>query len=378
MKIVHLADTHLGFRQLHHVNDAGRNEREQDVYDAFERAIDKIVELRPAAAIHAGDLFDSYHPSSAALGVALDGLRRLSDEQIPIVIIAGNHSTPRVAAAEHIFGVLERFGGAHVVYSGTRVVRLGEGEELAVTAIAHDNEPARFAASLRAARPDPSARYNVLVAHIGLDGLGQVVGSEAGAVELSGEVLAGAGEFDYIALGHLHKLDPARDNAAYAGSLERLSWADNAPVKGLVEVDLAAGRFSDDYLRPHPIEGRRFITLDPIDAAAAKLSLSDEIIARADGLDLAGAMVRLAVYNVSVADWNAVDHKAIAAVYAECLHFEREPQYVGASASSAAATPQLRDFLHSWLAEHAPRTNAENFIARAEGFLALADQELAA
>ncbi|MDQ1686683.1 MAG: repair protein SbcD/Mre11, partial [Frankiaceae bacterium] len=97
MKIVHLSDTHLGFRQLHRVNDAGRNEREQDVYDAFERAISKIIEIAPAVAIHAGDLFDSYHPSSAALGVALDGLRRLREAGIPVVVIAGNHSSPRVA-----------------------------------------------------------------------------------------------------------------------------------------------------------------------------------------------------------------------------------------------------------------------------------------
>ena len=378
MKIVHLADTHLGFRQLHRVNNAGRNEREQDVYDAFERAIDKIVELRPAAVVHAGDLFDSYHPSSAALGVALDGLGRLRDEQIPVVVIAGNHSSPRVAVAEHIFGVLERFGGAHMIYSGTDVVRLGESKQLAVHAIAHDNEPERLAASLRAARPDPGARFNVLVAHIGLDGLGQVVGSEAGAVTLSGEALADAGEFDYIALGHLHKLAGVRDNAAYAGSLERLSWADDAALKGMLEIDLVADRFSADYLRVHAIEGRRFITLDPIDAATITHSLSDAIITSAHGVELNGAMVRLAVRNVSVADWNAVDHKAIAEAYSACLHFEREPQYVGATISSAEATPQLRDFLHDWLAEHAPRTDAENFIARAEGFLALADQELTA
>ena len=145
MRIVHFSDTHLGFRQLHRVNDAGRNEREQDVYDAFERAIDRIIELAPAVAIHAGDLFDSYHPSSAALGVALDGLRRLRDAGIPVVVIAGNHSSPRVAAAEHIFGVLQRFGGAHTIYGGAREVRVGD---LAVHAIPHDNDPQRLVAAL--------------------------------------------------------------------------------------------------------------------------------------------------------------------------------------------------------------------------------------
>jgi DNA repair exonuclease SbcCD nuclease subunit len=374
VKIVHVSDTHLGFRQLHRVNDAGRNEREQDVYDAFERAISKIVELAPAVAIHSGDLFDSYHPSSAALGVALDGLERLREAGIPIVVIAGNHSSPRVAAAEHIFGVLERFGGAHIVYDGTREVRVGD---VAVHAVAHHNDPEQLIAALRRARPSADAEFNVLVAHVGLEGLGHVVGSEAGSVTLSGEVLAGTGEFDYIALGHLHKFAPACANAAYAGSLERLSWADDAPVKGIVEVDLAAGRQSHDYIRLHPVDGRRFITLDPIDAATVD-NLSDEIIARADGVDLAGAMVRLSVRNVSVADWNAVDHKAIVGVYADCLHFEREPQLIGATTTSAAATPGLRDFLLGWVGERAPGLDIDDFVARAEAFIALADQELAA
>jgi DNA repair protein SbcD/Mre11 len=374
VKIVHLSDTHLGFRQLHRVNDAGRNEREQDVYDAFERAIDKIIELAPAVAIHSGDLFDSYHPSSAALGVALDGLRRLREVGIPIVVIAGNHSSPRVAATEHIFGVLERFGGAHVVYGATRDVRVGD---IAVHAIPHDNDPQRLADALRRARPSADADFNVLVAHVGLDGLGKVVGAEAGSVTVSGEVLTGTGDFDYIALGHLHKFAPACGNAAYAGSLERLSWADDAPVKGIVEVDLAAGPRSLDYLQLHPLEGRRFVTLEPVDAATVP-NLSDAIIARADGVDLARAMVRLSVRNVSVADWNAVDHKAIASAYADCLHFEREPQLIGATTAGAAAAPGLRDFLAGWAGEHAPGLDVDNFVARAEAFIALADQELAA
>lgn len=374
MRIVHVSDTHLGFRQLHRVNDAGRNEREQDVYDVFERAISKIIELSPAVAIHAGDLFDSYHPSSAALGVALDGLQRLREAGIPVVVIAGNHSSPRAAAAEHIFGVLQRFGGAHLVYGAPREVRIGD---LVVHAVPHDNDPQRLAAALRETRPAADAAFNVLVAHVGLDGLGQVVGAEAGSVTLSGEVLDGTTDFDYIALGHLHKFAPACGNAAYAGSLERLSWADDAPVKGIIEVDLAAGRRSPDYLTVHPLEGRRFVTLEPVDAAAVP-NLSDAIIARADDADLAGAMVRLSVRNVSVADWNAVDHKAIVDAYADCLHFEREAQLIGATTMSAGAAPGLRDFLLSWAGEHAPGLDPDNFVARAEAFIALADQELAA
>jgi DNA repair exonuclease SbcCD nuclease subunit len=383
MRICHLADTHLGFRQLHRVDDAGRNVREQDVYRAFSEAIDTIVELRPDTVVHAGDLFDSYHPSTAALGVALDGLRRLSDAGIPIVIIAGNHSTPRVAAAEHIFGVLERFGGVHVVYRGTQVVRIAarEGDgTLAVRAIAHDNDPEVMASALRGSRPTHDADFDVLVAHVGLDGVGKLVGAEAGSVEVSGETLDAAANFDYVALGHLHKYEAVRENAAYAGSIERLSWADTpktAPYKGILEVDLAAGRMSPDYLRLHPLAVRAQITLPPVDASTTD-DLTAAIIGRAQaaGDELDGAVVRLQITNVSAAELSAVDHRAVAAAYARCLHFERDAQPTSGSVAANAA-PALRDFLLAWAAEHAPKAPADELIARALTFLAQADQQLA-
>lgn len=379
MKIVHLADTHLGFRQLHRINDAGRNVREHDVYDAFADAIEIAIGLDPDAVIHAGDLFDSYHPSSAALGAALDGFARLREAGIPIVVIAGNHSTPRVTAAEHIFGVLGRFGGVHVVHGAPQIVRIeGRGRPgvLAVHAIPHDNDPATVAAAMGDARPDAGADFNVLAAHVGLEGLGQLVGSEAGSLTISGEALAEAGEFDYIALGHLHKFAPARDNAAYAGSLERLSWGDNADYKGVVEVDLAAGRRSPEYLRLHPVPTRAMIALDPVDAATCE-DLTAAIIARGEGEDLNGAIVRIAVRNVTAADWNAIDARAVAAAYADCLHFEREPQLIGAPAGLPATAPALREFLGAWPGLKTAGIELDEFVARAEGFLALADQELA-
>ncbi|MHB1569700.1 MAG: metallophosphoesterase family protein [Solirubrobacteraceae bacterium] len=376
MRIVHLSDTHLGFRQLHHVDASGRNVREQDVYRAFEQAIATAIELEPVAVIHSGDLFDSYHPASAALRVALDGFARLRDAGIAVVLIAGNHSTPRVAAAEHVFSVLERFGGAHVVYAEPQVVRIGD---LAVHAIPHDNDAERVAAALREVHPRDDTAFNVAVAHIGLDILGHVVGAEAGGMSFSGEVLENTAGFDYVALGHLHKFAPARENAAYAGSLERLSWADDAPVKGILEIDLAAGQRSRDYLRLHRVDTRPHIVLDPIDALDCE-QLTDAIVARAEqtGVEtLRGALVRLTVQNVTPAVWSAVDHKAIAGAFAECLHFEREAVFVGQSRELECA-PELREFLLQWPGAQRPEIDSEDFIARAEAFVARADEELAA
>lgn len=374
MKIVHIGDTHLGFRQLHRVNDAGRNVREQDVYDAFKRAIELIVRLRPAAVVHAGDLFDSFHPSTAAINVALDGFDRLSEAGIPAVVIAGNHSTPRVVAAEHVFELLRRFGSIHFIHHGAPIVDLGE---LAVHGVAHNNNAKAMGDAIRDARPSSEHRFNVLVAHTGLDRIKQLVGSESGSVSLPGSVLQEALAFDYVALGHYHAFNPAGDNAAWCGSLERLSWADDA-AKGIVEVDLAANCHSANFVTLHPIDVRPQVRLDAINAATlGDGDLTAAIIARADGHELDGAMVALDVVNVTAAQWSAIDRNRVDDAFRSCLHFEYTPDLMGAS-DMTDAPPALREFLLDWPGVRDKRLDTDEFIARAEGCLAQADEDLAA
>ncbi len=373
MRLAHFADTHLGFRQLNRIDPDGRNIRELDVYKAFERAIDLIIEMQPNCVIHAGDLFDSYHPSSAALAAALDGFARLREAELPVVVISGNHSTPRVSAADHVFGILERFGGIHAVHTDARMIEV---EGLAVHAVPHYNDPDALADALRSARPSPDADFNVLVAHVGLgglDGLGQAGIAESGAVTLSGETIEAGKDFDYIALGHLHEFGGARRNAAYSGSLERLTWADKADAKGVAEVDLTRDPAARDFVRLRPIETRRQLRLAPIDAAAVD-DLTGALLRVADTADIAGAMIRQPIRNVTVAAYGAIDRRALDRAFKDCLHLELVPQLIG-DTTPTEAPQELRDFL----AARAPAgMDANDFIARAEAYMAQASQQIGA
>lgn len=126
MKIIHLADTHLGFRQYAGKLDLDRglNQRECDVYDAWQRAVDIAIDRNPGLVIHAGDLFDSSRPTPFAITQALDGFRRLREAGIPVVVIAGNHSTARFRSAHgSVFQILERFG-IHAVWNGPQTIRI--------------------------------------------------------------------------------------------------------------------------------------------------------------------------------------------------------------------------------------------------------------
>jgi exonuclease SbcD len=376
-RLVHLSDTHLGFRQLHKATETGRNQREQDTYDVFAEAVDQIVELHPDLVVHAGDLFDSYLPSSAALNAALSGFAELRDAGIPVVVIAGNHSTPRLASADHIFAVLEKFGGVSFVYGRPQTIIVGD---LAVAAVPHLGDAKELEQALAAARPSPDSKFNVLVTHVGLERMTQITGPESASVVLSGDALTTAEEFDYIALGHLHQFAPVRENAAYSGSLERFSWADRPEVseaKGFLEVDLSLTPMDNGFVRFHEVSPRPRITLGPIDASNDG-DLAAAIRARAEnaGEELAGALVQLEVNNVSAPTWSALNWRDVAAIFAPALHVELIPRMVG-GAELSSPQPELSEFLRSWAVAKAQGLDVDQMIARAEALLARADRELA-
>src|SRR4030042_6269893 len=99
MKLIHFSDTHLGFSEYHKIDPvAGINQREQDFYNAWNFIIDDIISQKPDLVLHAGDLFHTTRPSNRAIAVALEGIQKLSDANIPIVLISGNHSPPKIRA----------------------------------------------------------------------------------------------------------------------------------------------------------------------------------------------------------------------------------------------------------------------------------------
>jgi len=107
MKILHVADTHLGYSAYRKATDDGINRREMDVYNAFEQFVDYAVDIKPDIIIHAGDLFDNVRPNNRAISFAVDQLNRLSKKQIPTVLIAGNHEHPKLRETGHIFKVFD-------------------------------------------------------------------------------------------------------------------------------------------------------------------------------------------------------------------------------------------------------------------------------
>lgn len=365
MRIVHLADTHLGHRYLTKSDTSGRNEREQDIYKAFNAAVDRIVELKPDAVVHAGDLFEGFHPSTQAIEVALDGFERLDKAGIPTVVCSGNHSTPRYRATQHVFSLLGRYGCVNAVWERTDVFRF---DGLAITGIPHDHSPDALEKAVAAARPDPDADHNVLVLHAGSDLLPRIGSREGGAVDLDPALLEELAVFDYVALGHFHKFKPMRVNACYAGSLERLSFNDDAKEKVIVEVNLDSDPEDADWITTHPVPTRTVRSLPPIDAYEVK-DLTAAVLEALDGVELKGAVLRCEIEGVSQEVYRTLDVKKIEKRTRPCLHFELKPRFAGVGRS----TPRSAEDIRAHVAAVTPEgVDQDEVLRRAEEFLARA------
>ncbi len=88
MRILHTADWHLGKR----LEDFSRLEEQKDVLEEICSIADSE---NVDAVLIAGDLFDTYNPSSEAVDLFYKTLKRLSANSArPVTAIAGNHDSP--------------------------------------------------------------------------------------------------------------------------------------------------------------------------------------------------------------------------------------------------------------------------------------------
>ncbi|MHC1579889.1 MAG: metallophosphoesterase family protein, partial [Candidatus Alkanophagales archaeon] len=237
MRLAHIADTHLGFRQYN------LEEREQDFYDVFAEAVDKALEERADAFIHSGDLFDTPQPPIRALLVFKNCIRRIRDAGVPFYAVLGDHDTPkrRGVPPQALFDV--RILGANGTLQHD-VLRKG-GEEVLVAGISNLKGGRVQTLRRELRRFDLIAggyRNAVLVAH---QAVRRLLPFE-GAYELEEDALPRLAT--YYAFGHIHArtlLAFGRGVLAYAGSTEITSrdeiqtWKRRG--KGFFIVDVERG-----------------------------------------------------------------------------------------------------------------------------------------
>ena len=376
MKIAHIADPHLGIRPYHRQTSGGINQREADVANAFRAAIDGVIAARPDAVVIAGDLFHSVRPTNAAIVFAFRQFQRLREALpgAPVVLIAGNHDTPRSVETGSILRLFEELG---VTVAAGEARRLTWPDlDLSIFAVPHE---ALVSDTRPALRPEGPERHQVLVIHGDMEGLlpGDRSFAEYGGAPITRAEL-GASEWSYVAFGHYHVQHEIAPRAWYAGALEYVStniWGELAeeqerrlPGKGWLLADLDSGTVA-----PQPIaRARRILDLEPLEGAGRSAAeLDADIAARVAAVDggIRDQIMRLVVRNVPRHVARELDHAALRALRAEALHFHldiRRPEIarqVGVGAPGRRRT--LPEIVREYL-EHRPLpagTDRERFVA---------------
>jgi len=257
MRLIHTSDWHLG-RLLH---GASLTEDQDEVLTRLLKIVDRE---KPDAVIVAGDIYDRSVPPHSAVSV-LDRVVTsiVNDLNIPLLMIAGNHDSPdRLSFGASIFrnrglyifgnledstqpveiddenGPVQYFG---LPYAEPAVVRefLGRDD-------LHTHNEATSAMILELVSTRDKGKRSVLIAHAFAEG-GEVSDSErtltvggAGTVDSSCLI-----DFDYVALGHLHRPQAVggRERIHYSGSLLKYSFSEVGASRSvqLVEMD-ASGK----------------------------------------------------------------------------------------------------------------------------------------
>jgi DNA repair protein SbcD/Mre11 len=360
VKLAHIADPHLGIRQYHRQTSTGINQREADVASAFRAAIDGVVAAKPDAVVVAGDLFHSVRPTNYAIVFAFRQFQRLRDAlpNAPIVLIAGNHDTPRSVETGSILRLFEELG---VDVASDTARRLVYPElDLSIFAVPHgsvltDERPAL--------EPEGTQKHQVLLAHFEVEGeypTGHVAAEYGGAVVNRGALHLE--DWTYVALGHYHTQHQVARNAWYAGALDYIGpniWGEardevehGSHGKGWLLSDLTTGR-----VERHPVPlASQVLDLEPVKADGMSAAAIDEAISlrlMAIRGGLSNKIIRLRVFDIPRHVSRELSHTAIRAFKTEALHFHldlRRPELRRVTRLGSPGRQTLPQLVVSYLA----------------------------
>ena len=228
MKFSHISDTHLGLVQY------GLEEREQDIYDTFNQAIDISIKDKVDFVIFAGDVFHTPTPSGTAILQMANALKRLKQNEIESFFVLGEHDISRVRTTPipYVYHNLEfsKYIGREepVYYKDVMIVGLDKIRKNEMEGLEEKFTKIESLASKHDG-------HKILVLHQGITEVNKFAG-EINSTDLPKN-------FTYYAMGHLHdkflkQYEHLKGPLAYPGSTDMTSNQGDIE-KGFFEVDIS-------------------------------------------------------------------------------------------------------------------------------------------
>lgn len=352
MKVVHLADSHLGFSNYSRLDQHGQNRIEEMVYSGFDQAVEKIIQLRPDAVVHAGDVFHHVRPKIKPLVIFQRGLQRLTDAGIPVIIISGNHDAPKSYSSTSPFLLFEGMKGVHIAQRYK--YECFEADDHCFHCIPFCLEPQDYLSEF--GKIERSGK-DVLVMHGLVESLKNRKMRSVGEHELKDSLLKR--DFDYIALGHFHGQMPIANNAWYSGSVEYFNFGEAEDKKGMLLVDLEAGEASPVEVRP-----KYMVDSPAVDCSGlSSEEISERLMGLCDGDQVMDKMVRITLKNVSRAAYKRIDPGRLSRLGAPALHLKIRAEFVDENERVERPVDRLR--LHDEFAGFMVEEASKNLIPKA-------------
>lgn len=256
MKILFLADTHLGF-DLPNNPRILRRRRGEDFFENYEHVLSQAKSESVDLVIHGGDVFFRSRIPAVVIERAFSPLIDLAEKGIPVVIVPGNHERGKIPL--HLWTA---HPGIHIFHRPATFTFEIDGLHIGVSGFP-------FSRSIRESFPEllsatgheqVSTDISLLCMHQTVEGA--TVGPSNFVFRRGEDIVRGRdipAYFDAVCSGHIHRgqvlrrtLDGARlqSPVIYPGSIERTSFAERNEAKYFCILELSP-KVSEQLVRIH-------------------------------------------------------------------------------------------------------------------------------
>ncbi|MCK4369482.1 MAG: metallophosphoesterase [Candidatus Lokiarchaeota archaeon] len=259
VKIVHMSDTHLGYRARRGTTNKWAIENyskpyEQEIYDCFLKIMNKISKIKNLDyLVHCGDIFhhpskySSYPPPEPARRTLKQGLQIFfenTNNQVPLIYIEGNHGIFRGYEYTPFESHIDKDQYPNLYYFKERdlLEAIKSNEPLSLE---FPNKKVRFYLFpyfefksfetyksaydnwIQNQQPKDNIYINIAVAH-----------GSVGDETLHSKVNSDDFNYDYVALGHEHGFKKVSRNHYYSGGLLPLNFKEIFENQAYLIVDI--------------------------------------------------------------------------------------------------------------------------------------------
>ena len=247
MKFAHISDLHLGKR----IYQFSMVEEQRYI---LKKIAEIVKEENVDGVLIAGDVYDKIYPSAEAVALFDTFLVELAKEDIKIFVISGNHDSPERIA---FLGQLTKKAGVYLapVYDGkiekismedkygkVNVHLLPFIKPVHVRHFLPEEEVINYTDAMKVAIKHMNLRgqeRNILVAHQFVTGALRSDSEEISVGGLDNVDVTVLKEFDYVALGHIHRpQNMGSDRVRYSGTPLKYSFSESQDKKSVTIVEL--------------------------------------------------------------------------------------------------------------------------------------------